>query len=176
MEPTVRNRRRENLLLLFKRLTATNCYFEGQGYETARGAQQRKAGFQQFRKPLRTEISGEQLLKEPAAAWTDRFARPGLARKETTPPLSPSCLLFRGRQVKEQRSRKAPIPQCVYPLWNHWSQGRSSSRAKSSWWARALRVSSPTRTNWLWQAKAVKSVKAKIRMSICTSIEVESWW
>ena len=99
-----------------------------------------------------------------------RWVRPDQRRHLPCPPL----LSIFAASLSKNTFPKRPTPKDPYPLWNHWFQGRFSSSAKSNWWARALRVRSPVRTNWLCRAKAVKRVKPKIRMSICTSIEVGS--
>ena len=127
-----------------------------------------------FGSQFEPRVSRGSALKKSTATSPDWFRRveSGSARDNTSPV--PLFCQFSRPVCQRATSPKTPTPKCVYPLWNHWSQGRSSSSAKSSWWARALRVSSPTRTNWLCSAKAVKSVKAKIKMSICTSIEVGS--
>ena len=66
-------------------------------------------------------------------------------------------------------------PTVPHPLWNHRSQGKSSSNAKSNSLASALAVSSPRRTSLLCNsAKAVNSMKPTSKINICASIETAS--
>ena len=131
---------------------------------------------EEFRKVVRirpAQDSGE--IFEPDL-WRFGSSRPRRPPKQTTLLLSASTLLFSHPRMPKNTTDKATHPTGSYPQANHCSQGRSSTKAKSNWWARSFRLICLRRTTLRCSlAKAVKSVKPSIKINICTNMAPGSW-